>query len=231
MTFLRDFYTHFDAAALINLLLRVCAALLCITFHELAHGFVADRMGDHTARMQGRLSWNPVRHIDPFGLLMMIVAGVGWAKPVPINPANFKFPKRGMAITALAGPVANFLMAFLFLGLGSLIYHLVPISIPNAVWYVFSYGMLFIARCAVLSVGLGLFNLIPIPPLDGSKVVFSLLPDRIYFTLLRYERYIMLALFALVFLGILDGPLQFCIRYVLHWLCRITFFPASIFGL
>lgn len=231
MSFLREFFNNLDAAALINLLLRVCAALLCITFHELAHGFAADRLGDHTARMQGRLSWNPVRHIDPFGLLMMIVAGVGWAKPVPVDARNFKNPKRGMAVTALAGPAANFLMAALVLIVGSLVYHFSPLTMPNSLRYVYSYALVFLARCAMLSVGLGLFNLIPIPPLDGSKVVFSLLPDRIYFTILRYERYIMLALFALVFFGILDGPLQFCIRHVLDWLCRITFFPAWMFGL
>lgn len=231
MSFLREFSSNLDITALINLLLRVCAALLCITFHELAHGFVADRLGDHTARMQGRLSLNPVRHIDPFGLLMMIVAGVGWAKPVPVNAGNFKNPKRGMAVTALAGPAANFLMAAAVLAIGSLVYWFTPVRISGALWYVYYYAVVFLARCAMLSVGLGLFNLIPIPPLDGSKIVFSFLPDRAYFTLLRYERYIMLALFVLVFLGVLDGPLQFCIRHVLYLLCRITFFPAAVFGL
>ena len=112
MSFLRTFANSFDPSRLLMLVIQAAVALLCIIIHECAHGFAADRMGDHTARRSGRLSWNPLRHIDPFGLIMMIVAGVGWAKPVPVNPGNFRHPKRGMAITALAGPAANFVLAY-----------------------------------------------------------------------------------------------------------------------
>ena len=96
MSYFQDFLQNLDLSALGSLVVQAIAALICIIFHECAHGFAADRLGDHTARNRGRLSWNPIRHIDPFGLLMMVVAGVGWAKPVPVNPNNFKHPKRGM---------------------------------------------------------------------------------------------------------------------------------------
>lgn len=231
MSFLQQFLNNLDVQGLISLAVRILAALVCIIFHECAHGFAADRLGDSTARSSGRLSWNPLRHIDPFGLVMMIVAGVGWAKPVPVDARNFKNPKRGMAMTALAGPVSNLLLAILALALASplyrfLIYSTIGATLWNALLFLFN----LLVRVAMLSVGLGLFNLIPIPPLDGSKVLFSLLPDRIYFTILRYERYVMLVLFLLVFSGLLDGPLNVCISHVLYLLCRLTGFPTAVLG-
>ena len=230
MSYLQNFASNLDVDALIMLVIRIAAALICITLHELAHGLAAYSLGDQTAKKQGRLSLNPVRHIDPFGLLMLVVAGVGWAKPVSVDPRYFKNPKRGMALTALAGPVANMVIAVAMLSFASLIFHLkLPLS-GNVSMTVYSYLMTFLLRCTVLSVGLGLFNLIPVPPLDGSKVLFSLFPDRIYFTILRYERYIMLVVFALVFFGVLNAPLQFCIRQVLLFLCRLTSFPPVILG-
>ncbi len=227
MSFLRTFVQSFDGARLLSLLTQVAVALLCIIIHECAHGFAADRLGDHTARRSGRLSWNPLRHIDPWGLVMMVVAGVGWAKPVPVNPNNFRHPKRGMAVTALAGPVSNFVLAYVALvGLG-LIYRSSLSLWSGPVYFLFSVFY----QIASLSVGLGVFNLIPIPPLDGSKVLFSFLPDRIYFTILRYERYIMLVLFALVFFGVLNVPLRIGIRQVLRWLCVLAGMPPAALGL
>ncbi len=222
-----------DLSALVSLVSQVVAALICIIFHECAHGFAADRLGDHTARHRGRLSWNPLRHIDPFGLLMMVVAGVGWAKPVPVNPNNFKHPKRGMALTALAGPVANFLLAIICLLIGNgliiLGQRIVAGTVASSV-FLFFYRL--ILRMSVLNVGLALFNLIPIPPLDGAKVLFSFLPDQVYFKVMQYERYIMLVLFLVVAVGgVFDDPLNTCIRQVLRWLCTLTGFPASMLGL
>ncbi len=229
MSFLQDFLANLDLDGLVSLAMRVIAALLCIIIHECAHGFAADRMGDHTARSRGRLSWNPLRHIDPFGLLMMIIAGVGWAKPVPVNPSNFKHPRRGMAVTALAGPVSNLLLSTLTLAIAGVVYRL-PVYYTSSGWQAYVFVLNLLVRIAVLSLGLGLFNLIPIPPLDGSKVLLSFLPDRIYFTILRYERYVMLLLFALVFLGVLDAPLNACINRVLYWLCCLTGFPPAALG-
>lgn len=232
MSFLQDFINHLDLEQLLNLLLRVAAALICIIIHECAHGFAADRLGDHTARANGRLSWNPLRHIDPVGLLMMITAGVGWARPVPVDAGNFKKPRQGMAITALAGPVSNFLLAFVALAISSILYRVLSSAYLSALfWNVLYYLFFLLVRVAILSVGLGLFNLIPISPLDGSKVLFALLPDRLYFKILAYERYVMWVLFILVFLGVFDVPLDFCITLVLSLLCRLTGFPAAVLGL
>lgn len=231
MYFLQNFLNNFDLDSLLTLIIRIIGSLICIVIHEWAHGYAADKMGDHTARAYGRLSWNPFRHIDPFGLLMMITAGVGWAKPVPVDARNFKNPRRGMAVTALAGPVSNLVLSIVALALAAraldvLFYY----SVPELLWNVLYYLFLLLVRIATLSVGLGLFNLIPIPPLDGSKILFSFLPNRIYFMILRYERYVMLLLFALVFMGVLDVPLDYCISNVLSFFCRLTGFPGYVIG-
>lgn len=230
MSFLQNFLNNLDVSALRTLAISAIASLVCIILHECAHGFAADCMGDHTARRNGRLSWNPVRHIDAFGLLMMVTVGVGWAKPVPVDARNFKHPKRGMAITALAGPVSNFLLAAAALFLAGVLYRLPLGSMSDALWTAYSFVWMLLVRVAVLSVGLGLFNLIPIPPLDGSKVLFSFLPERIYFFILRYERYVMLAVMLVMWSGVFDAPLNAAIRAVLRVLCTLTGFPQTVFG-
>ena len=157
-----EFLTQMDWYGLIGLLISAAAALLCITFHELSHGFVAYRLGDPTAKNAGRLTFNPIKHLDVIGLVMLLIAKVGWAKPVPVNMRYFKHPKRGMALTAIAGPLSNFAMALAATGACSLIYHMVPLGRVSLLI------LCFFANTALLSVGFGLFNLIPISPLDGS---------------------------------------------------------------
>lgn len=199
---LQTIWQGLDWSYLTNILLSVVPALICITFHEVSHGYVAYRLGDTTAKDAGRLTLNPLKHLDVLGLLMMVVFRFGWAKPVPVNMYRFQNPKRGMAITALAGPVSNLLLAMLLL-LGA------RITIAHYVDTAFCSGLLnFLAMTAYMSVGLGLFNLIPISPLDGSKVLFAFLPDRAYMTLMRYEKYGMLVLFVLVWLGVGDNILS-----------------------
>ena len=222
------FLENFDLTQLLMLLLQVIAALLCISFHEMGHGYAAWLLGDSTAKKRGRVSMNPLRHIDPLGLLLLVTAGFGWAKPVPVDMQHFRRPKLGMALTALAGPFSNFLMGAVALALASVLYHFAMFQLMTTWLY---YLFLFLLRIAILSVGLGVFNLIPIPPLDGSKVVFSLLPDRIYYTILRYERYLMFLLFVLVFLNLLDTPLSFLLHWGLKGLCWITGFPLDVLGL
>ena len=196
LQYLTNLWNAVDFGSLRDILLRVAAVFLCLTIHETCHGLAAYALGDPTAKRAHRLSLNPLRHIDWLGLLMMVVAGFGWAKPVPVNPNYFKKPKQGMALTALAGPVSNLLLAVLLL-LGA------RITIAHYVDTAFCSGLLnFLAMTAYMSVGLGLFNLIPISPLDGSKVLFAFLPDRAYMTLMRYEKYGMLVLFVLVWLGV-----------------------------
>ena len=216
---------HMDWFGLLDLLLSAVAALLCITLHELSHGFVAYRLGDPTAKNAGRLTLNPIKHIDPVGLLMMLVAKVGWAKPVPVDMRYFKRPKQGMALTALAGPISNFLIAFLAVAGFSLLFHL-----PSSTVSTLPFGILlaFLANVAILSVGLGVFNLIPISPLDGSKVLFSLLPDKAYLTILRYERYVMIAVLLLTISGAFSRPLSWLITKVLGGLCSLCGFRQGI---
>ena len=195
--YLQGLLSALDLTSLLDAVLRVAAIFLCLTVHETCHGLAALALGDPTAKSMHRLSLNPLRHIDWIGLLMMFVAGFGWAKPVPVDPRYFRKPKQGMALTALAGPVSNFVLAVLAMLISKAIYLYAPYSAAMDV--VFSFCLYTLAP---LSIGLGLFNLIPIPPLDGSKVLAAFLPDRQYGLLMRYERYGILVLLVLSFAGI-----------------------------
>ena len=177
-------------------------SLLCITLHELAHGFVAYRLGDDTAKKAGRLTLNPLKHLDPMGLLMMLVFRFGWAKPVPVNMMKFQNPKRGMAVTALAGPGCNLLITVVFLFLYGLLIR--PLSGNTAGEIILE----LLELTSYISLGFCIFNLIPVPPLDGSKILFSLLSDQAYWKLMRYERYGSIALILLVWTGVLGRPLS-----------------------
>jgi Zn-dependent protease len=182
------------------MLLRVIPALVCITFHELSHGFVAYKLGDHTAKNMGRLTLNPLKHIDPIGLLMMALIRFGWAKPVPVDMRYFRNPKRGMALTALAGPVSNLLLALFFCVVYGLVAGLLKGDAGRTLAFV-------IEQTIYLSIALAVFNIIPIPPLDGSKVLFSLLPNEQYYKLMRYERFGMIALVIIMFSGIFNSTI------------------------
>lgn len=200
LPYLQNLFYALDFASLEEALLRMLAVLLCLTVHETCHGLAALALGDPTAKSRRRLSLNPLRHIDWFGLAMMFTVGFGWAKPVPVDPRYFRRPKQGMALTALAGPVSNFLLAVLLIGLSKVISLYAPYT---EIWaQIFDFCLY---SAAPLSIGLGLFNLLPIPPLDGSKVLAVFLPDRAYVQLMRYERYGILLLLALSWLGVTGG--------------------------
>lgn len=216
MHYLSNLWSALDFGSMLDMVLRLAAVLLCLTVHETCHGLAAYALGDPTARRAHRLSLNPLRHIDWFGLLMMFAAGFGWAKPVPVNPNYFKKPKQGMALTALAGPVSNFLLALLTLLAARILCDVAAYSETN------QRILDFLLMVAVLSIGLGLFNLAPIPPLDGSKVLFAVLPDRAYDWLMRNERYGMLLLFALVFFDVGSNALSKTIQWVFDLFCRMV---------
>ena len=198
----------FDFSYLLGILQSVIPSLICITLHELSHGLVAYRLGDDTAKRAGRLTLNPLKHLDPIGLLMMVTVHFGYAKPVPVNMNKFKNPKRDMAITALAGPVSNVVITLAFLLLYGLLY--LPLQ-GNAVG---EYLLDMLDLTAYISIGYAIFNILPIPPLDGSKVLFSVLDEESYRKLMRYERYGGLILMALVWSGVLGTPLSTAIRWV-----------------
>ena len=219
---IEDIMHGFNFEPLLRLLLSVVPALICITLHELSHGYVAYKLGDNTAKAQGRLTLNPLKHLDIMGLLMMVVCHVGWAKPVPVNMMNFRNPKRDMAITAIAGPVSNVLITAVFLFIYGLLFPFLAGSTAGG------YILLMIELTAQISLGLGLFNLLPVPPLDGSKVLFSFLSNEAYYRLMRYERYGMIIMFVLVITGILSGPLNWLINTVYGWFLPIAQFACDL---
>lgn len=198
----------FDFSQLLSVALGVIPALICITLHELCHGYTAYRLGDMTAKRMGRLTLNPIKHLDIMGLLMMVVFHVGWAKPVPVDMRNFRNPKRDMALTALAGPVSNIIIAVVFLFLYGLLYRILRVS--SAAYYLLQ----LVELTAYMSIGLAVFNLIPVPPLDGSKVLFSVLSNRGYMKLMHYERYGSVIMLLLVATGILGKPLSAVIAFL-----------------
>lgn len=218
MHYLTNLWNALDFGTLRDAAVQLLAVLFCLTVHETCHGLAALALGDPTAKRQHRLSLNPLRHIDWFGLLMMLVAGFGWARPVPVNPNYFKKPRQGMALTALAGPASNLLLALLLLIPARLIYTYAHYSVFNQT------ALDFLTSTAALSIGLGLFNLIPIPPLDGSKVLAVLLPERAYRWLMRYERFSIFALWLLVALGVGGRYMSLAIRWVYTLFCRIVGF-------
>ena len=218
MHYLTNLWNALDFGTLRDAAVQLLAVLFCLTVHETCHGLAALALGDPTAKRQHRLSLNPLRHIDWVGLLMMLVAGFGWARPVPVNPNYFKKPRQGMALTALAGPASNLLLALLLLIPARLIYTYAHYSVFNQT------ALDFLTSTAALSIGLGLFNLIPIPPLDGSKVLAVLLPERAYRWLMRYERFGIFALWLLVALGVGGRYMSLAIRWVYTLFCRIVGF-------
>lgn len=193
-------------------ILAALASLIALTLHEVSHGYAAYRLGDSTAKNLGRLSINPLKHLDPIGTLCMIFFHFGWAKPVPINPRNFDLEKKNgkrrtmkgcFAITALAGPLTNILLGFLGTGLFLLFYALVrDVRFTSDFLYnLTSNTLIFLQLFYSVNIGLGLFNLIPIPPFDGSRLLNVVLPERAYFKVMKYERQIYLGVLAWLLVG------------------------------
>lgn len=197
----------------VSILYRIPAVLIAISFHEFAHAYMAYLRGDITAKMYGRLTVNPKAHFDLYGALCMLLFGFGWASPVPFNYRNLKNPKKDSALIALAGPLMNFILAAAAIVLWCLVYALgIRIATTQAVVKIFEIILGIIMAVYSLNIGLMVFNLLPIPPLDGSKILFSLLPAKAYRFILTYERYGFIILMVVLVTGIIDVPLGWLIN-------------------
>lgn len=199
---------------LIQLLVSVPAVLLCLSVHEACHGYMAYALGDPTVKHAGRLTLDPIRHLDPIGTICLLFFHVGWAKPVPVNPGNFKHPRRDIALVSLAGPVSNFLLALVALFL----YYPLRLAESSIVMTI----ALMLYMVAVMSIGLGVFNLIPVPPLDGSKILLSFLPRKYEWKFAQYQQFIQFGLLILLVLGVLNTPIRFFVNIIYQGLASIV---------
>lgn len=211
-----------DVTVVIMLVIaRAIVVFLCLPVHELCHGLAAYKLGDDTAKRMGRLSFNPIAHLDPIGTIMIFLFGIGYAKPVPINPLKFKDYRKGVALTALAGPLSNLVMAFVAAFVSAAVgYFFQTFAAAQLITLLFS-------LTASINISLAVFNLLPIPPLDGSRILGMILPDRLYEKYFRYERVIMIVLMVLLFTGVLNGPLAFLNNIFRNF---VFFIPNLIFG-
>ena len=212
----------------LTLLVSIMTILPALTIHEWAHGFMAYKLGDNTAKADGRLSLNPLDHLDPVGSLLLLFVGFGWAKPVPVNTRHFKKPRRDFALVSLAGPLSNFLCALISaLVFGSLYGICAKANASEALLLVIA---MFMQASIVYNVGLGLFNLIPLPPLDGSNILICILPNHLaakYAQLRHYTHYIFIALILLMRLSIFDNLLP--IEPIVNLFLELAFKLANLF--
>ena len=215
---------------IISLLSCFVVIFLTLPIHEFAHGFVSTKLGDPTPRYQGRLTLNPMAHIDWMGALGIVLFGIGWAKPVQVNARYYKNSKFGMALVALAGPVSNLIVAFVSLFLYKSLEVIAEFSNTDTNVILLSLIAYFFVSIAQINIYLAVFNLIPIPPFDGSRILFVILPQKYYFNIMRYERYIFIGVFALLYIGVFDLPLSFLSSKLFDGIYGLANLPFALLG-
>lgn len=203
----------------LSIFMGVCVSafvVFCVMpIHEYSHALVATKLGDQTARLSGRLTLNPMAHISPWGAIMILLVGFGYAKPVPVNVRNTKMKnkKAAMALIALAGPLSNLIIGFLSVMVRYIIIVAASKHGGEMTTAIFALNIFF-QYSAIININLAVFNLIPIPPLDGSRILFAILPSKFYFGIMKYERYIMAAMFLLLLTGVLTTPLSYLSKLI-----------------
>lgn len=212
-------------AFIIQLLLSLPIILLSLSVHETAHAIAANKLGDPTAKNLGRITLNPIKHLDPIGFICMVLCGFGWANPVPINSRYFKKPRRDMAISSAAGPISNVLLAFIFAIFLRISYEVLPgmITTANALELA-NIWVTFLTIGVSLNITLAVFNLLPVPPLDGSRMLYVFLPPKQYFGVMKYERYISLGIMLLLLIGVLDPVISFASNKI----ARVIFLAVGL---
>lgn len=205
---------------IINLFSRLFVVFCTMPIHEYAHALIATKLGDQTPRLSGRLTLNPMAHISPLGAVMIFLCGFGYAKPVSVNPRNFKDAKKGMALTAIAGPISNLIMGFVFIFIATLLSNI--INTESVLSFAIFYFLFFAGS---INVNLAVFNLLPIPPLDGSRILQLLIPAKYYYKFLQYERYIVIVVFVLIATGVLSRPLSAISYFFIDLFVEIASLP------
>ena len=202
----------------LDYIIKALVLFTAVPVHECARAWAAEKMGDDTGRQQGRITLNPFAHLTLMGSLMMLLIGFGWGKPVMIDPRNFKNPKKGMVLSSLAGPASNFVMAFLAMIVGK-VFAFIGVATENDILL---YLYIAFQLVVIINIRLAVFNFLPIPPLDGSKIFNAILPERWYFTIMKYENFIFIGLIVLLYSGLLDSPLNFCEMKVIEAMDFLT---------